>query len=149
MLEASFKGVARCLRDAVRVEGGGIPSTKGSRDGWAWADCLFLDYGIGNLRSAEKALQRLGAAARLVDDPRDVAAADGVVLPGVGAFGACARALRRQRARRRGPRLRSRPVSPSSVCVSGSSSSTTAPSRAPVRRASASSPVWWDPCPRA
>ena len=30
MLEASFKGVARCLRDAVRIEGGGIPSTKGS-----------------------------------------------------------------------------------------------------------------------
>jgi imidazoleglycerol-phosphate dehydratase len=30
VLEASFKGVARCLRDAVRVEGGGIPSTKGS-----------------------------------------------------------------------------------------------------------------------
>jgi imidazoleglycerol-phosphate dehydratase len=30
MLEASFKGVARCLRDAVRVEGSGIPSTKGS-----------------------------------------------------------------------------------------------------------------------
>jgi imidazoleglycerol-phosphate dehydratase len=30
MLEASFKGVARCLRDAVRVEGGGIPSTKGT-----------------------------------------------------------------------------------------------------------------------
>jgi imidazoleglycerol-phosphate dehydratase len=30
MLEASFKGVARCLRDAVRVEGGGVPSTKGS-----------------------------------------------------------------------------------------------------------------------
>jgi imidazoleglycerol-phosphate dehydratase len=30
MLEASFKGVARCLRDAVRVEGVGVPSTKGS-----------------------------------------------------------------------------------------------------------------------
>jgi imidazoleglycerol-phosphate dehydratase len=30
MLEASFKGVARCLRDAVRVEGSGVPSTKGS-----------------------------------------------------------------------------------------------------------------------
>lgn len=30
MLEAGFKGVARCLRDAVRIEGGGIPSTKGS-----------------------------------------------------------------------------------------------------------------------
>ncbi|HXB38809.1 MAG TPA: imidazole glycerol phosphate synthase subunit HisH [Acidimicrobiales bacterium] len=53
-----------------------------------------LDYGIGNLRSAEKALQHVGAAARLVTDPVDVAAADAVVLPGVGAFGACARALR-------------------------------------------------------
>ena len=52
-----------------------------------------LDYGIGNLRSAEKALQHVGAAARLVDDAGDVAAADAVVLPGVGAFGACARAL--------------------------------------------------------
>jgi glutamine amidotransferase len=52
-----------------------------------------LDYGIGNLRSAEKALQHVGAAARLVDDPVEVAAADAVVLPGVGAFGACARAL--------------------------------------------------------
>jgi glutamine amidotransferase len=53
-----------------------------------------LDYGIGNLRSAEKALQHVGADARLVTEPGDVAAADAVVLPGVGAFGACARALR-------------------------------------------------------
>jgi glutamine amidotransferase len=53
-----------------------------------------LDYGIGNLRSAEKALQHVGAAARLVTAPADVGAADAVVLPGVGAFGACARALR-------------------------------------------------------
>jgi imidazole glycerol-phosphate synthase subunit HisH len=52
-----------------------------------------LDYGIGNLRSAEKALQHVGAAAQLVTDPADVEAADAVVLPGVGAFGACARAL--------------------------------------------------------
>jgi glutamine amidotransferase len=52
-----------------------------------------LDYGIGNLRSAEKALQHVGAAARLVSDPAEVEAADAVVLPGVGAFGACARAL--------------------------------------------------------
>src|ERR1700729_446253 len=53
-----------------------------------------LDYGIGNLRSAEKALQHVGASARLVTDPAEVEAADAVVLPGVGAFGACARALR-------------------------------------------------------
>ncbi len=52
-----------------------------------------LDYGIGNLRSAEKALQHLGADARLVDDVASVEAAHAVVLPGVGAFGACARAL--------------------------------------------------------
>ena len=54
-----------------------------------------LDYGIGNLRSAEKALQFLGADAALVDDPDGAALADGLVLPGVGAFGPCARALRR------------------------------------------------------
>jgi glutamine amidotransferase len=53
-----------------------------------------LDYGIGNLRSAEKALQHVGAAARLVSDPTEAEAADAVVLPGVGAFGSCARALR-------------------------------------------------------
>jgi imidazole glycerol-phosphate synthase subunit HisH len=53
-----------------------------------------LDYGIGNLRSAEKALQHVGAAARLVTDPAEAEAADAVVLPGVGAFGSCARALR-------------------------------------------------------
>jgi imidazole glycerol-phosphate synthase subunit HisH len=52
-----------------------------------------LDYGIGNLRSAEKALQHVGADARLVTDAASVEAADAVVLPGVGAFGACARAL--------------------------------------------------------
>jgi glutamine amidotransferase len=52
-----------------------------------------LDYGIGNLRSAEKALQHVGADARLVDRPEAAADAAGIVLPGVGAFGACARAL--------------------------------------------------------
>jgi len=53
-----------------------------------------LDYGIGNLRSAQKALEHLGADARLTADPDVVAAADGVVLPGVGAFGRCMEALR-------------------------------------------------------
>ncbi len=53
-----------------------------------------LDYGIGNLRSAEKALERVGADAVLTDDPCAVDAADAVVLPGVGAFGRCMEALR-------------------------------------------------------
>lgn len=54
-----------------------------------------LDYGIGNLRSAEKALQRVGGVgATLTADPCEVDSADAVVLPGVGAFGRCIEALR-------------------------------------------------------
>ncbi len=53
-----------------------------------------LDYGIGNVHSARKAIEKMGADARLTDDPELIAAADGVVLPGVGAFGACMNALR-------------------------------------------------------
>ena len=53
-----------------------------------------LDYGIGNLRSAQKALQLCGADARLTIDHSLIADADAVVLPGVGAFGACMTALR-------------------------------------------------------
>jgi len=52
-----------------------------------------LDYGIGNLRSAERALEHCGADARLTNDPGLIAAADSVVLPGVGNFGACMRSL--------------------------------------------------------
>jgi len=53
-----------------------------------------VDYGIGNLRSAEKALQHLGADAALTSDAGAIERADAVVLPGVGAFGACMKALR-------------------------------------------------------
>jgi len=54
-----------------------------------------LDYGIGNLRSAQKALEHVGADARLSADAGLIADADAVVLPGVGAFGACMAALAR------------------------------------------------------
>jgi glutamine amidotransferase len=53
-----------------------------------------LDYGIGNLRSAEKALQHLGVDAALTTDPGVARRATGVVLPGVGAFGRCMEQLR-------------------------------------------------------
>ncbi|HEV7525513.1 MAG TPA: imidazole glycerol phosphate synthase subunit HisH [Acidimicrobiia bacterium] len=53
-----------------------------------------VDYGIGNLRSAEKALQHLDADASLTSDAHAIETADAVVLPGVGAFGACMKALR-------------------------------------------------------
>src|SRR5208283_5966 len=49
----------------------------------------LVDYGMGNLRSVEKALARVGADVRIVSDAKSVLAADAVVLPGVGAFGDC------------------------------------------------------------
>lgn len=48
-----------------------------------------IDYGMGNLRSVEKALARSGASVVVTSDPRVIRGARGVVLPGVGAFGAC------------------------------------------------------------
>lgn len=54
-----------------------------------------LDYEIGNLRSAQKALEHVGADARLTTDLGLIREAAGVVLPGVGAFGRCMQALRR------------------------------------------------------
>ncbi len=53
----------------------------------------IIDYGIGNLRSAEKALQRAGADAFLTSDASEIESADAVVLPGVGAMGRCMEAL--------------------------------------------------------
>jgi imidazole glycerol-phosphate synthase subunit HisH len=46
----------------------------------------ILDYGMGNLRSVEKALERVGAEAEITSDRLRAESADGVVLPGVGAF---------------------------------------------------------------
>jgi glutamine amidotransferase len=46
----------------------------------------IVDYGVGNVRSVERALVQVGAAARLTADPDELAEADGIVLPGVGAF---------------------------------------------------------------
>ncbi|MGY2002885.1 imidazole glycerol phosphate synthase subunit HisH [Blastococcus sp. SYSU DS1024] len=48
-----------------------------------------LDYGSGNLRSAERALQRVGAEVTVTSDARTALDADGLVVPGVGAFAAC------------------------------------------------------------
>ncbi|PSP39341.1 imidazole glycerol phosphate synthase subunit HisH [Halobacteriales archaeon QH_7_65_31] len=50
------------------------------------ADIVLVDYGLGNLRSATRGLERAGASVTVSDDPERFHAADGVVLPGVGAF---------------------------------------------------------------
>jgi glutamine amidotransferase len=50
------------------------------------ARICILDYGMGNLRSVEKALEHVGAKATISSEPEEIRAADGLILPGVGAF---------------------------------------------------------------
>jgi glutamine amidotransferase len=57
-------------------------------------DIAICDYGIGNLRSAEKAFQHLGLDAHLTADPAILDQANKIVLPGVGSFGECVVNLR-------------------------------------------------------
>ncbi|MEV0680496.1 imidazole glycerol phosphate synthase subunit HisH [Actinosynnema sp. NPDC050436] len=54
---------------------------------------VVLDYGSGNLRSAERALQRVGASVEVTSDRQAAREADGLVVPGVGAYAACMEGL--------------------------------------------------------
>jgi imidazole glycerol-phosphate synthase subunit HisH len=54
---------------------------------------VIVDYGSGNLRSAERALARVGADVEITADMARAAAADGLVLPGVGAYATCMRGV--------------------------------------------------------
>ena len=56
---------------------------------------VVLDYGSGNLRSAQRALERVGASVEVTADASAAAGADGLVVPGVGAFEACMTGLRK------------------------------------------------------
>jgi glutamine amidotransferase len=53
----------------------------------------IIDYGMGNIRSVEKGLLKVGADVRITSDPRVISDASGIVLPGVGAFRDCMRNL--------------------------------------------------------
>ena len=55
---------------------------------------VVLDYGFGNIRSAQRALQRAGADVEVTSDPHTALDSDGLVVPGVGAFAACMAGLR-------------------------------------------------------
>lgn len=57
----------------------------------------IINYGVGNLRNVEKAIEAVGAKAIVTSDPGAIREADRLVLPGVGAFGECARRLRESR----------------------------------------------------
>jgi len=61
-------------------------SVQAAEDEETLASVVIVDYGLGNLRSARRGLERAGASVEITDDPADFSAADGVVLPGVGAF---------------------------------------------------------------
>ena len=78
-----------CLQQKVFCEGYPVNEPKSG------PLIAVLDYGIGNLRSAQKGFQRAGADVRLTDDRGLIAQAEAVVLPGVGHFGACMEQLRR------------------------------------------------------
>ena len=53
----------------------------------------IIDYGMGNLHSAAKAFEKIGASVTVTRDPKEVLQADKVILPGVGAFGDCMKNL--------------------------------------------------------
>jgi len=55
----------------------------------------IVDYGMGNLRSVHKAVERVGFEARVTSDPTDIEGASKLILPGVGAFADCMRNLTR------------------------------------------------------
>jgi len=57
---------------------------------------VIIDYGMGNLRSVQKAVERVGFSAPIIDDPDAVRKADRVILPGVGAFADAIDCLRRK-----------------------------------------------------
>jgi imidazole glycerol-phosphate synthase subunit HisH len=54
-----------------------------------------IDYGMGNLRSVQKALEAAGAKTKVTSDPKDLKACDKIVFPGVGAFGDAMKELKR------------------------------------------------------
>ena len=115
MIEASFKAFARALRAAVAIDPDRDrgPVHQGHPDVVTAAPTIGLvDYGMGNRRSVEKALERVGATVARTGDHEELRAADGLLVPGVGAFNAAMRALRdagldeliRERAAARGRR---------------------------------------------
>lgn len=56
----------------------------------------IVDYQMGNLRSVQKGIERIGGEARISSDPSEIAAADKLILPGVGAFGDAMAEIRRR-----------------------------------------------------
>ena len=89
------KGLDRAAGHRLRdVLVAGILRIRGSGNERAAKKVVVLDYGSGNLRSAERALARVGAEVEITGDFDAALDADGLVVPGVGAFAACMEGLR-------------------------------------------------------
>ena len=88
VIEAIFKAFARALRMAVTLDP--TESRRAEHQGHARMTgaptIAVVDYGMGNRRSVQKALQHVGATASITRDRAELAAADALVVPGVGAF---------------------------------------------------------------
>ena len=96
--EAEFKAVARTAGGhRIRRPGDGHPVDEGSP---VSTNVAILDYGSGNLRSAQRALERTGADVTVTSDMQEALNADGLVVPGVGAYEACMTGLREVRGER-------------------------------------------------
>ena len=150
IIEATFKGLARCLRDAVRVEAtGGVPSHQGRAviaARWSAAAVTARDRRRASSTTASatcarrrRRWQRVGRRRPADRRPALIADADAVVLPGVGAFGACMDALRARRARGRRARRRRARAGRSSASASACRCCSTAARRRPASPGSACS----------
>ena len=84
MIEAAFKAFARALRAAVAIDPTRDRRALDEGDADAVTTIGIVDYGMGNRRSVEKALERVGARVALTADHDALRAADGLVVPGVG-----------------------------------------------------------------
>ena len=84
--EATFKAVARALAEATRLNPRDRRRAVDQGEPLGGAVIAVVDYGRGNLGSVEKAFARLGCPRPVTEDPRVVADAEAVVLPGDGAF---------------------------------------------------------------
>ena len=74
------------IPELAETDGAGTPTVSGK-------SVVVLDYGLGNIRSAERALARTGAQVSVSVDREAAIRADGLIVPGVGAFAACMQGL--------------------------------------------------------
>ena len=94
VVEAEFKALAKALGDACSLTGPrNDPQHEGNALTVGAPTIAVLDYGMGNLHSVSRAIETVGGSATVTAERREVGVADALVIPGVGAFGACVRAL--------------------------------------------------------